>query len=56
MHKHLAIETQLTREVSEEETLDRLGLVEHVLVHPRAAEQEHVRVVCNDAFDEAELN
>lgn len=56
LHEFLAVDTELARKVGEEEALDSLGLVEHVLVHPRPAEKEHVRVVRDDALDEAELD
>lgn len=56
MHEFLAVDTELARKVGEEKALDGLGLVEHVLVHPRPTKEEHVRVVGDDTLDEAELD
>lgn len=50
----VAVQTKLALEVGEEEALDGLGLVEHVLEHAPAAEEEHVRVVRDDPIDEPE--
>ena len=56
LHEFLTVDAELARKVGEEKALDGLGLVEHVLVHPRPAEEEHVRVVRDDTLDEAEFD
>jgi hypothetical protein len=56
MHEFLAVNTELARKVGEEKALDGLGLIEHVLVHPRSTKEKHVRVIGNDTLNEAELD
>lgn len=56
LHQSLAVDAEFAGKVGEEEALDHLGLVEHVLVHPRPAEEEHVRVVRDNTLDEAEFD
>ena len=51
-----AVQAKLTREIGEEETLDGLGLVEHVFVHALGTEEKDIRIVCNYTVDQSEFD
>lgn len=53
LHEFVAVQAELAVQVAHEVALDHLVVVEHVAVNARAAEEEDIRVVRDDAVDEA---